>query len=116
MRWGLVNRAVPAEALDAEVAALAATIAGKSPAVVALGKRAFYRQVDETLAAAYASTGEAMACNLLEPDAAEGIDAFLGKRPPVLGRLTAGRRREERKGGGAALLPRSRRAAGTGHV
>lgn len=83
--WGLVNRAVPAEALDAEVAALAATIAGKSPAVVALGKRAFYRQVDETLAAAYASTGEAMACNLLEPDAAEGIDAFLGKRPPVWG-------------------------------
>ena len=27
--------------------------------------------------------GEAMACNLLEPDAAEGIDAFLARRPPV---------------------------------
>ncbi len=85
LAWGLVNRVVPAEALDAEVAALAATIAGKSPAVVALGKSAFYRQVDQSLDAAYASTGEAMACNLLEPDAAEGIDAFLGKRPPAWG-------------------------------
>jgi len=81
--WGLVNRVVPAEGLDAAVAALARAIAGKSAAVVALGKRAFYGQVDQTLSAAYASAGEAMACNLVEPDAAEGIDAFLGKRPPV---------------------------------
>jgi 1,4-dihydroxy-2-naphthoyl-CoA synthase len=47
-----------------------------------MGKRAFYAQVDQGLAGAYEVTGEAMACNLLLPDAAEGIDAFLGKRTP----------------------------------
>ena len=49
---------------------------------MALGKRAFYEQIDRGLADAYALTGEAMACNLLLPDAAEGIDAFVGKRAP----------------------------------
>ena len=54
----------------------------KSASVVALGKRAFYEQIERGLPDAYALTGEAMACNLLDPDAAEGIDAFVGKRPP----------------------------------
>jgi enoyl-CoA hydratase/carnithine racemase len=49
---------------------------------VALGKRAFYQQIDRGLPGAYELTGEVMACNLLEPDAAEGIDAFLAKRAP----------------------------------
>jgi enoyl-CoA hydratase/carnithine racemase len=49
---------------------------------VALGKRAFYAQVEQDMASAYDLAGETMACNMLEPDAAEGIDAFLGKRPP----------------------------------
>ena len=85
LAWGLVNRVVPAAELDAAVARFADGIKAKSPTVVALGKRAFYRQLDRGLADAYGVAGEVMACNLLEADAAEGIDAFLGKRPPVWG-------------------------------
>lgn len=80
---GLINRAVPEAALDSTVDALATAIAGKSRAVVGLGKPAFYRQADLPLAQAYAYTAGVMVDNMAEPDAAEGIDAFLGKRPPV---------------------------------
>ncbi|MEO8344751.1 MAG: enoyl-CoA hydratase [Betaproteobacteria bacterium] len=80
--WGLVNRVVPASDLDGAVQDFADGIKARSPVVVALGKRAFYAQIDRGLAGAYETAGEAMACNLLEPDAAEGIDAFLGKRAP----------------------------------
>jgi enoyl-CoA hydratase/carnithine racemase len=80
--WGLVNRVVPATELDGAVHALASVIAAKSPAVVALGKRAFHAQMELGLESAYALAGETMACNMLEPDAAEGVDAFLGKRAP----------------------------------
>ncbi|MEO8506917.1 MAG: enoyl-CoA hydratase [Betaproteobacteria bacterium] len=80
--WGLVNRVVPGAELDAAVHALAQTIARKSRVAVALGKRAFYAQLEQGLPGAYAMAGETMACNMLEPDAAEGIDAFLGKRAP----------------------------------
>jgi len=82
LAWGLVNRVVPEAGLDAAVKEFTDVIVARSPAVVALGKRAFYQQIERGLAGAYESAGEAMACNLLEPDAAEGIDAFLGKRPP----------------------------------
>jgi enoyl-CoA hydratase/carnithine racemase len=83
LAWGLVNRVVSAGDLDATVAHFARIIGAKSPTVVALGKRAFYRQIDRGLPGAYELTGEVMACNLLDPDAAEGIDAFLAKRSPV---------------------------------
>jgi enoyl-CoA hydratase/carnithine racemase len=83
LAWGLVNRVVPASGLDAAVRAFTDVIVARSPVVVAQGKGAFYRQIDRGMADAYETAGEAMACNLLEPDAAEGIDAFLGKRPPV---------------------------------
>jgi enoyl-CoA hydratase/carnithine racemase len=83
LAWGLVNDVVPAAELDAAVARYTDLIRSKSPTVVALGKRAFYQQVDRGVAGAYELTGEVMACNLMEPDAGEGIDAFLGKRPPV---------------------------------
>lgn len=79
---GLVNRVVPADRLDDEVAELAATIAAKSPAVVALGKETFYRQIEQPLEEAYALTAEIMARNLRMEDAGEGIDAFFDKRPP----------------------------------
>jgi enoyl-CoA hydratase/carnithine racemase len=82
LAWGLLNRVVPATQLDAEIARLAGIIVARSGKVVATGKRAFYRQIEQPLAGAYALTTEAMACSLLEPDAAEGIDAFLGKRAP----------------------------------
>lgn len=79
--WGLVNRVVPGAEIDQAVHALAQAIAKKSAAAVALGKRAFYEQVEAGLAGAYAIAGQAMTCNMLDPDATEGIDAFLGKRP-----------------------------------
>jgi enoyl-CoA hydratase/carnithine racemase len=80
--WGLVNDVVAGEALDAAIARRCAGIIAKSATVVALGKRAFYRQVEAPLAEAYGAMADVMAANLLEPDAAEGIDAFVAKRPP----------------------------------
>jgi enoyl-CoA hydratase/carnithine racemase len=80
---GLVNRVVPAAELDGATLALARQIAGKSPLVLKIGKEAFYRQAEMDLPAAYAYASEVMTRNMLARDAAEGIDAFLEKRPPV---------------------------------
>jgi enoyl-CoA hydratase/carnithine racemase len=80
---GLVNRVVAESDLDAEVAALAGQIVAKSPLTLAIGKEAFYRQAEMGLDDAYAYTSEVMTRNMLARDAAEGIDAFLGKRQPV---------------------------------
>ena len=83
VRLGLANRAVPEAELDGAVRDLAGRIAAKSRTVVAMGKPAFYAQAEMTLADAYAHTAEVMVRNMQEPDAAEGIDAFLAKRTPV---------------------------------
>jgi enoyl-CoA hydratase/carnithine racemase len=80
---GLVNRVVPDAELDAAVAALAEQIAAKSPLTLAIGKEAFYRQAEMGLDDAYTYVSEVMTRNMLARDAAEGIDAFLGKRAPV---------------------------------
>jgi enoyl-CoA hydratase/carnithine racemase len=80
---GLVNRVVPDAELDAAVAALAGQIAAKSPLTLAIGKEAFYRQAEMGLDDAYTYVSEVMTRNMLARDAAEGIDAFLGKRAPV---------------------------------
>ncbi len=80
---GLVNRVVAEVELDAETTALAAQIAAKSPLTLAIGKEAFYRQVEMELDAAYGYAAEAMTRNMLARDAEAGIDAFLGKRQPV---------------------------------
>lgn len=85
LAWGLVNRVVPASGLDAAVTHFTDVIAARSASVIALGKAAFYRQIDTTLAGAYALTSDVMACNLDDPDSDEGIDAFLGKRSPRFG-------------------------------
>ena len=79
---GLVNRVVPDEALDTAVEDLATRVARGSPVAIAMGKRAFQRQADMDLAAAYDFAGSVMTDNLATADAAEGIDAFLEKRPP----------------------------------
>ena len=82
-RIGLVNRAVPADRLDATVAEAAGKIAAKSPLTLAIGKEAFYRQIEQDVEDAYAYAARVMTENMLARDAAEGIDAFLQKRPPV---------------------------------
>lgn len=80
---GLLNRVVPAEDLDAEVEALAAKITSKSPLTLTIGKEAFYRQLEQPMADAYAYASAVMTRNMLAHDAQEGIDAFIEKRAPV---------------------------------
>lgn len=81
LQYGLINKVVAAQELDAAVRELAGTIAAKSPAAVAFGKRLFYRQLEAGLEAAYALASETMTCNMLTEDAAAGIDAFIAKQP-----------------------------------
>jgi len=79
---GLINRAVPEAELDTAAAKLAETIAAKLGTAVKIGKQAFYRQMEMPLDAAYAYTRDAMVENMLDRDTAEGISAFIEKRPP----------------------------------
>ncbi len=79
---GLVNRVVPADALEAETQALAEKIAGKLGSAVRIGKSAFYDQLSLSLEAAYELTGAVMVENMLDGDTNEGIAAFLEKRAP----------------------------------
>jgi enoyl-CoA hydratase/carnithine racemase len=81
LHYGLVNRVVPAERLDEAVGELARSIAAKSPAAIALGKRLFYAQLEAAMARAYELAGATMTDNLLTEDAARGIDAFIAKKP-----------------------------------
>jgi enoyl-CoA hydratase/carnithine racemase len=81
LSWGLVNRVVSADRLDAEVCRFTDIILARSAATIRMGKVAFYQQIERPLAAAYDITSETMACNMALEDAAEGIDAFLQKRP-----------------------------------
>ena len=78
--WGLVNQVVPAAELSNAACALAAKVADASSLVVALGKQAFYTQIDLDQPKAYAYAKEVMSMNALAADAQEGISAFLGKR------------------------------------
>ena len=82
LSWGLVNRVVAPTDLDAEVGRLAVKILAHSGAVVGMGKKFFYEQVEKDLAGAYSLASEGMACNMMLEDAAEGIDAFIAKRTP----------------------------------
>jgi enoyl-CoA hydratase/carnithine racemase len=80
--WGLVNHVVADDGLAEATLALARRIAEASSLTLAIGKQAFYRQIDMTQAEAYAYTKEVMSQNAIAADAQEGISAFLGKRPP----------------------------------
>lgn len=79
---GLINRAVPAAELDAEISKMAETLAGKSLGVVALGKRAFLTAEDLPLAQALEFLAGQLSINVCAEDAAEGVSAFLEKRSP----------------------------------
>jgi len=81
-RFGLINRVVPAGQALAEAQKVAARLATRSAATLAIGKRTFHQQVELSLADAYRLASGAMVENVLHPDAGEGIGAFLEKRPP----------------------------------
>ena len=78
--WGLINQAVPAAELRAATRQLAGKVAEASTLVVAIGKQAFYTQIDLDQQKAYAYAKEVMSMNALAADAQEGMAAFLGKR------------------------------------
>jgi len=82
-RWGLVNRVVAADQLDASVTELANQIGSLSPLAVRTGKAAFYEQIDLPQGKAYGLMTEAIATNALSEDAQEGMTAFLEKRKPT---------------------------------
>ena len=79
---GLVNRVASADALDSAVASMVTSIIAKPRVAVALGKALFYRQLEVGTVAAYADAGHTMACNMMDPSALEGVQAFIDKRPP----------------------------------
>jgi enoyl-CoA hydratase/carnithine racemase len=77
---GVVNRLSPPDRLEADTRALAARIAAKDPAAIRIGKRAFQAQLGLPLDQAYRVAGAAIVENVLRPDTAEGIAAFLDRR------------------------------------
>ena len=80
--WGLVNSVVAPAELDAEVSRLIGMIASKPRDVIAAGKALFYEQLETRLAQAYGLASKAITRNMLGPDAAEGVGAFIEKRKP----------------------------------
>lgn len=79
---GLINKSVPESELDTEVKRFAEKIARKSSYAIAVGKEAFYEQVENKLSDAYDYASDVMVRNMLAGEAEEGIGAFLGKRAP----------------------------------
>lgn len=83
VEWGLVNRVVPADGLEAETMELARHIAKASLSCLAAGKQAFYSQVNLPDAAAYDLASNVIVNNFFTEDGKEGVAAFLEKRKPV---------------------------------
>ena len=83
LEQGLVNRVVPADALDAEVEQLVQSILNKPRAAVAMGKALVYQQRELGIEAAYQLAGQAMAANMMDDAAQEGARAFAEKRLPA---------------------------------
>ena len=80
--WGLVNRIAPVEDLETVLMDLVDSIRRFSPEIIAIGKSAFYSQIDESQADAYAVAGPIMSANAVHRHAQEGMSAFLEKRTP----------------------------------
>ena len=79
---GLVNQVAPDDELEERVMDLARRISGASSQTLAVGKPAFYQQIELDRPAAYEMAQKVMVDNLLKEDAKEGIAAFLEKREP----------------------------------
>jgi enoyl-CoA hydratase/carnithine racemase len=82
LQWGLINRVAPPGQLDQAINDLAALLLAKPPAVLAAGKKFFYRQIDMEMEPAYKLASEVITSNMLGPDALEGVTAFVEKRKP----------------------------------
>ena len=80
---GLVNAVVPAEQLAEEVDRYVRSILAKPRTAVAIGKKLFYEQLEQPLEAAYLNAENAMACNMMDEAALEGVQAFIDKRQPT---------------------------------
>jgi enoyl-CoA hydratase/carnithine racemase len=80
--YGLVNRVVPAGKAMDEALKLGGVIASKPPATLAIGKEAFYRQIEMSLADAYDYAADVMVENMMHAESKEGIGAFIEKRAP----------------------------------
>ena len=81
-RWGFVNKVVPRGELDAAVTDLANELASKSPLIVGLGKRSFYRAEDMDTAGALNYLAGMLTVCLSSEDTIEGVTAFIEKRAP----------------------------------
>ena len=79
---GLINQVVPAENLETETMKMAEQIAEASRFVLAIGKKAFYAQVDHTDEKALLYAANTITMNLCAEDAQTGIQAFLEKKTP----------------------------------
>ena len=82
MDWGLINDVVPADQLDSRIAEVTDVLLQKPLVALHTGKSMFYQQLNKSLESAYDYAGEVMACNMMEDETVEGIDAFIEKRPP----------------------------------
>jgi enoyl-CoA hydratase/carnithine racemase len=80
---GLVNRVASMEALDGALESLVAAIVAKPRSAITLGKALFYRQIESGAEAAYEDAARTMACNMMEADTLEGVQAFIDKRKPA---------------------------------
>ena len=83
LKSGLVNRVVPADELHEATLSLARKVASAPTSTVSMGKHAFYHQMSLDRTEAYQLAQKVMVDNLQHPDAVEGINAFLEKRPPI---------------------------------
>jgi enoyl-CoA hydratase/carnithine racemase len=82
LEWGMVNKVVPPNELEAAVTELALKIAQKPPETLAAGKRAFYQQMDLGVAKAYELASSAISGAFAHEEGRAGMDAFIEKRPP----------------------------------
>ncbi|MCJ0762709.1 enoyl-CoA hydratase [Variovorax terrae] len=82
LQRGLVNQVTAPDQLDAEVERLVQSILQKPRVAIAMGKELFYKQREMGIEAAYQLAGQAMAVNMMDACAQEGVSAFVEKRAP----------------------------------
>jgi enoyl-CoA hydratase/carnithine racemase len=80
---GLVNSVVPSAELEAMQSVYVSSILAKPRLAIAIGKKLFYEQLEQPIEAAYLNAENAMACNMMDATALEGVQAFIEKRKPA---------------------------------